>query len=152
MKRSLFLATLLASLLAFAACTWEVLVTPTPAPTPAPIPTPIPTDPLSVATIYYEAFSAGDIEALATILADNVIVTFPPHPPIGKLEWLAGEAASFEAKAQITYSDPSVEGNTFAAEHLYQAGHCAHGHDGDRGGRGQNNQFHGYARIGKKLR
>ena len=124
MKRYFFLATLLASILILAACTRVVVVTPTPAPTLAPTatPTPAPTDPLSLANAYYEAFSAGDIETLIAILADDVVITFPPSPPMSKAEWLAGEAGSFAANAQITFSNPSVEGNTFTAEHLYTAG------------------------------
>ena len=128
MKRSLFLATMLASVLLLASCIREVVVTPTPAPTPTRTPTPGPValDPLSVATAYYEAFNAGDIETLAALLADDVVITFEGFGPgldtMGKLEWLAAEGGSFAANAQITFSNPGVEGNTFTAEHSYEAG------------------------------
>ena len=119
MKRSLLLVTSAASILVFTACA----STPTPTPRPTPTPVPAQRDPLSLAEAYYEAYNVGDIETLASIFADNVVLDFEPSgpPPItGKLAVLREQAGEVSSDPQISFANPSVEGNTFTADHSFQ--------------------------------
>ena len=117
MKRSLFLATTLASALLLASCTREVVVTPTP---PSP---PVAPNTLSVANAYYEAFNARDVEALSAVFADEIVfsVDGPPHLT-GKAAVLGAHlGGEFPLNPQVTLSNPSVEGNTVKGEHSWKA-------------------------------
>ena len=123
LTRSRFLGTLVACILILAACAREVVVTSTPAPTPTP--TPVPSDPLSVAKAYYEAFSTGDIEALIAIFADDLVLSFVDNT--GHVDSVSGKAEVRAAtlrdignrNPQISFSNPTVQGNRFIAEHSF---------------------------------
>ena len=126
MKRSLFLATLLASILILGACIREVMVTPTPAPTPTPTPTPspAPTDPLTMANAYYEAYNTQDGETLAALFAEDIVLSFEPglETLIGKAAVLQEQLWEISGNPQITLSNPTVEGDTVRGEHLFRGG------------------------------
>ena len=78
----------------------------------------------SVAEAYYTAFNAGDAEGLKAVLAEEVTVSIDFLGQIitssGRQAYVAQEASSFAANAQIAFSNPTVSENTFEAEHTYR--------------------------------
>ncbi len=149
MKRSLILATILASILVLVACAEGATTTPaptatltppptptfTPAPTPQPTPTPTPTPvpvpgPQELTAALLSAFNAGDVEAMRGIYAADVVFTLANVPDgaagAASTETHAGAAAAIdkhlqgiEAGARVTLSDIAVEGSVLSARFAY---------------------------------
>ena len=88
--------------------------------------TPTPLGPLAVADAYAAALSAGDIDALVELWADDAVSSFGPSGPGGEFETSTGKAEvlkeDLEAIADnslVTLSNSSLQGNTVIGEFLF---------------------------------
>ena len=85
--------------------------------------TPTPLGPLAVVDAYAAAISAGDINALLALWADDAVFSFGPFGPgdefetaTGKAEVLKEDLEAIADNSLLTLSNSSLQGNTVIAE------------------------------------
>ena len=94
----------------------------------APTPTPLPTIAAAgmkpgiavLADRYYEALNSGNVNAIVTLLDQNVVLTVDDVQVVGKADVIARMISGFSSFAKYAYSDARIEGNSFLATHTYE--------------------------------
>ena len=94
----------------------------------APTATPLPTVPAVgakpgievLADRYYEALNSGNINAIVTLLDQNIVMTVNDTQMVGKADVVTRLISGFSSFARYSYADARIEGNSFFATHAYE--------------------------------
>ena len=94
----------------------------------APTATPLPTVPAAgvkpgievLADRYYEALNSGNINAIVTLIDQNVVLTVDDAQMVGKADVITRLISGFSSFAKYSYTDARIEGNSFFANHAYE--------------------------------